>query len=150
MLDLVLGNGPFDRPQADASTFSDEKHLAHIISVLGPPPLDMLRQAKNSSRYFDAEGIVSFPCYLISKLFLLILKQGSLSIRNLSQRAEDLIASFPASKIVMINTHFSIWYRGCCGGDQMIEALRKVYSRILGFKSDYSVGSFNSLQHGWW
>lgn len=48
-------------PQSDTSmsTFSNEKHLARIISILGPPPLDMLDKAKNASRYFDAEGIVS-------------------------------------------------------------------------------------------
>ncbi|KAE8349939.1 kinase domain protein [Aspergillus coremiiformis] len=64
ILDLVQGSGPFDRPQSEASTFSDEKHLARIISILGPPPVDMLRQARNGSRYFDAEGKFKYPEFI--------------------------------------------------------------------------------------
>lgn len=33
-----------------------EAHLARIISVLGPPPVDVLHEAKYASRYFDTEG----------------------------------------------------------------------------------------------
>lgn len=47
ILGLVHGSGPFDRPQSDTPTLSDEKHLARIISILGPPPVDMLLQAKD-------------------------------------------------------------------------------------------------------
>lgn len=46
-MDLVHGSGPFDRLQSDTPTFSDEKHLARIISILGPPPVDMLVQIKD-------------------------------------------------------------------------------------------------------
>ncbi|OOG00373.1 hypothetical protein ASPCADRAFT_158345 [Aspergillus carbonarius ITEM 5010] len=63
LLDLVHGSGPFDLPQSDTDTstsvFSEEKHLARIVSILGPPPVDILRQAKDASQYFDSEGIVS-------------------------------------------------------------------------------------------
>ncbi|PYI02908.1 kinase domain protein [Aspergillus sclerotiicarbonarius CBS 121057] len=61
ILDLLQGRGPFDMPQSDTSAFSNEKHLARIISILGPPPVDMLRQAKDSSRYFDVEGKFRYP-----------------------------------------------------------------------------------------
>ncbi|EAW14979.1 protein kinase domain protein [Aspergillus clavatus NRRL 1] len=57
ILDLVHGRGPFDMPQSDTSPFSPEQHLARIISILGPPPVDMLRQARDGSRYFNAEGM---------------------------------------------------------------------------------------------
>ncbi|EHA20221.1 hypothetical protein ASPNIDRAFT_124017 [Aspergillus niger ATCC 1015] len=38
-----------------------EAHLARIISVLGTSPVDMLRESRNSSRYFDAEGRFKHP-----------------------------------------------------------------------------------------
>ncbi|RDH33501.1 kinase domain protein [Aspergillus welwitschiae] len=38
-----------------------EAHLARIKSVLGTPPVDMLREAKYSSRYFDAERRFKHP-----------------------------------------------------------------------------------------
>lgn len=55
-MELVHGSGPFDEPSSNSSTFTEEAHLARIISVLGTSPVDMLREAKYSSRYFDAEG----------------------------------------------------------------------------------------------
>ncbi|PWY75347.1 kinase domain protein [Aspergillus sclerotioniger CBS 115572] len=59
-LDLVNGKGPFDSSESESNTssFSDEKHLARTISILGPPPVDMLCRAKHTSRYFDPEGSV--------------------------------------------------------------------------------------------
>ncbi|KAK2765961.1 hypothetical protein FQN54_007476 [Arachnomyces sp. PD_36] len=61
ILDLVHGSGPFDIPQSETSTSPDEKRLARMISILGPPPVDMLLQAKGGSRYFDAEGKFKHP-----------------------------------------------------------------------------------------
>lgn len=52
MLDLVNRSGPFDIQESDTSHFSDEKHLAHVISILGPLPVDILRQAKKRSAIF--------------------------------------------------------------------------------------------------
>ncbi|RAL06511.1 putative protein kinase [Aspergillus homomorphus CBS 101889] len=63
IIDLVHGSGPFDALQSDTSAFSNEKHLARIISVLGPPPMDLLHQAKDGFRYFNAEGILDFKHY---------------------------------------------------------------------------------------
>lgn len=54
--DLFRGNGPFDPAQCGASRFSEEMHLPCIISLLGPPPLDILQRGEESSRYLDDEG----------------------------------------------------------------------------------------------
>ncbi|RAK88360.1 kinase-like protein [Aspergillus costaricaensis CBS 115574] len=48
--------GPLDGLDSNHSTFTEEAHLARIISVLGPPPVDVLHEAKYASRYFDTEG----------------------------------------------------------------------------------------------
>ncbi|GKZ33450.1 hypothetical protein AbraIFM66950_003347 [Aspergillus brasiliensis] len=61
MVELVHGCGPFDGPLSDTSAYSEEAHLARIISVLGLPPVEMIREAKNSSRYFDTEGRFKHP-----------------------------------------------------------------------------------------
>ncbi|CAK44789.1 uncharacterized protein An04g08230 [Aspergillus niger] len=61
LVELVHGSGPFDEPSSNSSTFTEEAHLARIISVLGTSPVDMLREAKYSSRYFDAEGRFKHP-----------------------------------------------------------------------------------------
>ncbi|KAK9368168.1 kinase domain protein [Lipomyces kononenkoae] len=59
--DLLEGSGPFDVAHSGTPTFCNESHLAHIIALLGPPPLDLLKQGKESSRYFDDEGKFKFP-----------------------------------------------------------------------------------------
>lgn len=56
LVELAHGSGPFDGPDSNHSTFTEEAHLARIISVLGPPPVDVLHEAKYASRYFDTEG----------------------------------------------------------------------------------------------
>ncbi|RAH57952.1 kinase-like protein [Aspergillus piperis CBS 112811] len=56
ILGAAHGSGPFDGPDSNHSTFTEEAHLARIISVLGPPPVDVLHEAKYSSRYIDTEG----------------------------------------------------------------------------------------------
>lgn len=56
LVELAHGSGPFDGPDSNHSTFTEEAHLARIISVLGPPPVDVLHEAKYSSRYIDTEG----------------------------------------------------------------------------------------------
>lgn len=104
MLDLVHGSGPFDRLQSDTSC-SDKKHLAHIISILAPPPVDMLRQAKN-----DSDDIltlkVSFHASDIGALLILV--QINLSIQNLSHRVEDLTTCFQTLKSLTTNSCFLI------------------------------------------
>ncbi|KMU81166.1 hypothetical protein CISG_02543 [Coccidioides immitis RMSCC 3703] len=60
--DLFCGRGPFDTPpNSRGSGSADEAHLGQIISLLGPPPPDLLRRGKETSRYFDAKGQFKFP-----------------------------------------------------------------------------------------
>ncbi|KAL3428935.1 kinase domain-containing protein [Aspergillus tetrazonus] len=58
--DLFYGRGPFDTPpSARGSGSADEAHLGQIISLLGPPPPDLLNRGKETSRYFDAKGMLA-------------------------------------------------------------------------------------------
>lgn len=60
--DLFYGRGPFDTPPDSRSSGSaDETHLGQIISLLGPPPPDLLDRGREAYRYFDAKGQFKFP-----------------------------------------------------------------------------------------
>ncbi|KAJ9318186.1 hypothetical protein DTO271D3_1443 [Paecilomyces variotii] len=60
--DLFSGCGPFDTsPNSRGSGSADEAYLGQIISLLGPPPPDLLGRGKEISRYFDAKGEFKFP-----------------------------------------------------------------------------------------
>ncbi|KAL5339543.1 kinase-like domain-containing protein [Aspergillus crustosus] len=60
--DLFYGRGPLDTPPDSCdSGLSDEAHLGKIISLLGPPPPDLLSRGKETSRYFDTTGQFKFP-----------------------------------------------------------------------------------------
>lgn len=37
--------------------FDDAYHLAGMIAIMGPPPLEFLRRSENSKRFWDAEGM---------------------------------------------------------------------------------------------
>lgn len=66
-------------------------HLACIISLLGPPPLDILHRGKESSRYFDDEG--NNPNMRKRKENsngINVLEQGNSSSLSLFQRVEGL------------------------------------------------------------
>lgn len=39
------------------SSFTEEKHLAAIISLIGSPPQDVLKRGNRSLRYFNDDGI---------------------------------------------------------------------------------------------
>ncbi|KAL5339395.1 kinase-like domain-containing protein [Aspergillus crustosus] len=71
--DLSYGRGLFDtlldkrRPAC-----ANKAHFAQIISLLGPPPPDLLARGKEIARYFDATGQFRCPV-LISKRDLLSL-----------------------------------------------------------------------------
>ncbi|KAJ5611747.1 hypothetical protein N7528_008852, partial [Penicillium herquei] len=61
--DLFYGRGPFDTPpDLDRPVSADEAYLGQIISILGPPPAEILSQGKNTSQYFDAQGTLSIAC----------------------------------------------------------------------------------------
>ncbi|RDW83586.1 putative protein kinase [Aspergillus mulundensis] len=77
--DLFYGRGPFDIPPGSdfhsyPSGSTDEAHLAQIISLLGPPPRDLLSRGTETSRYFDAQGQFRFP-ELIGKRDLALMAQ---------------------------------------------------------------------------
>ncbi|OJJ45147.1 hypothetical protein ASPZODRAFT_2111073 [Penicilliopsis zonata CBS 506.65] len=59
--DLLEGSGPFDMAKSGMETHSVERHLARIIALIGPPPMDLLQDGKESSRYFDNKGRFKFP-----------------------------------------------------------------------------------------
>ncbi|KAL4864794.1 hypothetical protein BDV12DRAFT_205533 [Aspergillus spectabilis] len=48
-------------PDSCGSGSSEKAHLGKIISLLGPPPPDLLSRGKETSRYFDAKGQIKFP-----------------------------------------------------------------------------------------
>ncbi|KAJ5584222.1 uncharacterized protein N7459_004022 [Penicillium hispanicum] len=67
--ELLCGKGPFDNDVSSSESSSessskDEKHLAAIISLLGPPPADLLARGNRSSQYFDDDGKFKFPSLL--------------------------------------------------------------------------------------
>jgi hypothetical protein len=50
---MFQGNDP------DGKGYSTRAHLAEVIGMLGPPPLDLLREGTRSSEFFDEEGACS-------------------------------------------------------------------------------------------
>ncbi|KAJ5736870.1 protein kinase [Penicillium malachiteum] len=58
--DLFYGHSAFDMPQdLDRPVSADKAYLGQIISLLGPPPPELLSQGKKASNYFDAQGMLS-------------------------------------------------------------------------------------------
>jgi serine/threonine-protein kinase SRPK3 len=35
----------------------DEQHLAEMVALLGPPPLELLERSEKCSQYWDSQGI---------------------------------------------------------------------------------------------
>ncbi|KAJ5362386.1 hypothetical protein N7541_003230 [Penicillium brevicompactum] len=65
--ELLCGTGPFDYSTSSTdSSYSEEKHLASIISMIGSPPEDLLKRGIRSSRYFEHDGQFKFSG-LVSK-----------------------------------------------------------------------------------
>ncbi|PLB51495.1 kinase domain protein [Aspergillus steynii IBT 23096] len=60
--ELLCGSGPFDYATSSSdSSYSEKKHLASIISSIGPPPTDMLKRERRAPRYFSDDGQFKFP-----------------------------------------------------------------------------------------
>lgn len=60
--DLFYGRGPFDTtPDSRGANPADAVHLGQIVSLLGAPPPDLLDRGKETSRYFDAKGMLPVP-----------------------------------------------------------------------------------------
>ncbi|KAI9675959.1 MAG: hypothetical protein M1829_003197 [Trizodia sp. TS-e1964] len=53
--DLLEGYHLFDAQGLDG-TYSDTQHLAEMIGMLGPPPLQFLRRSSESQKYWNDEG----------------------------------------------------------------------------------------------
>ncbi|PKY07070.1 CMGC protein kinase [Aspergillus campestris IBT 28561] len=54
--DLFEGRHMFYGNDPDGKGYSTRAHLAEVIGVLGPPPLDMLKRGKRSHEFFDEDG----------------------------------------------------------------------------------------------
>lgn len=51
---LFYGNDP------DGKGYSTRAHLAEVMGILGPPPLDMLQRGKRSHEFFTGDGKYPF------------------------------------------------------------------------------------------
>jgi len=67
---LFYGNDP------DGSGYKTRAHLAEVVGLLGPPPLDLLKRGSRSKEFFDEEGtrMHSSPIVL-SKLITLTFRK---------------------------------------------------------------------------
>ncbi|RAL00839.1 kinase domain protein [Aspergillus ibericus CBS 121593] len=54
--DLFEGKHMFYGNDPDGKGYSTRAHLAEVIGMLGPPPLDLLRRGKRSSEFFTEDG----------------------------------------------------------------------------------------------
>ncbi|KAF2222311.1 kinase-like domain-containing protein [Elsinoe ampelina] len=63
--DLFEGRHMFYGHDPHINNYSTRAHLAEVIGLLGPPPLDLLQRGKRSSEFFDENGswkaIVDIP-----------------------------------------------------------------------------------------
>lgn len=51
-------------------TLDDEQHLAEMVSLMGPPPLEFLQRSQKCQRYWDAQGIFFFHSYSRSPSYI--------------------------------------------------------------------------------
>ncbi|GLI73266.1 hypothetical protein PoHVEF18_001481 [Penicillium ochrochloron] len=54
--DLFEGRRLFYGVEPDARGYSTRAHLAEVVALLGPPPLDMLQRGKRSLEFFTEDG----------------------------------------------------------------------------------------------
>jgi serine/threonine-protein kinase SRPK3 len=54
--DLFEGKHMFHGNDPDGKGYSTRAHLAEVIGMLGPPPLDLLERGTRTSEFFDEEG----------------------------------------------------------------------------------------------
>ncbi|KAF5868518.1 putative protein kinase domain-containing protein [Botrytis fragariae] len=54
--DLFEGKHMFHGKDPDGKGYSTRAHLAEVIGMLGPPPLDLLEKGVRASEFFDKEG----------------------------------------------------------------------------------------------
>jgi len=51
----------FDGYDPETGTYGNRFHLASIVGLLGPPPLEFLQRGEYSSVYFDDQGESLIP-----------------------------------------------------------------------------------------
>ncbi|KAJ5399741.1 hypothetical protein N7465_010230 [Penicillium sp. CMV-2018d] len=56
MWDLFEGKHLFYGNDPDGKGYSTRAHLAEVMGILGPPPLDMLQRGKRSHEFFTSDG----------------------------------------------------------------------------------------------
>lgn len=56
MWDLLEGKHLFYGNDPDGKGYSTRAHLAEVMGILGPPPLDMLQRGKRSNELFSTDG----------------------------------------------------------------------------------------------
>ncbi|KAG8531805.1 uncharacterized protein KY384_003441 [Bacidia gigantensis] len=54
--DLMEGDSLFRAAKPMESKYDDEKHLAYITALLGPPPADLLARGRRTSMFCDQQG----------------------------------------------------------------------------------------------
>ncbi|KAH1486018.1 hypothetical protein KXV64_007796 [Aspergillus fumigatus] len=84
--DLFEGKHLFYGNDSDGKGYSTRAHLAEVMSILGPPPLDLLQRGKRSHEFFTDEGVVTFPFMLHRKAvcFVLRVKAPTITLSSLA------------------------------------------------------------------
>ncbi|KAL2360083.1 hypothetical protein RJZ56_007057 [Blastomyces dermatitidis] len=59
--DLLEKDGIFEALNPHKMEYTSERHLAHMIALLGPPPKELLDQGSESTKYFDHSGAFRYP-----------------------------------------------------------------------------------------
>lgn len=74
--DLFKGKHMFYGNDPDGKGYSTRAHLAEVIGMLGPPPVDLLERGKRSREFFTEDGSMNFfalwACLLSRKKCILI------------------------------------------------------------------------------
>lgn len=55
--DLLEGRSLFDAFNPDTDTYAANMHLNEMISLLGPPPEQLLIRGESTAQFFTPEGI---------------------------------------------------------------------------------------------
>ncbi|EGC46905.1 vacuolar sorting protein [Histoplasma capsulatum var. duboisii H88] len=59
--DLLEKDGGFGGLSPGKMEYTSERHLAHMIALLGPPPKKILGQGRETTKYFDHDGAFRYP-----------------------------------------------------------------------------------------
>ncbi|KAG5305374.1 protein kinase [Histoplasma capsulatum G186AR] len=59
--DLLEKDGGFGALSPGKMEYTSERHLTHMIALLGPPPERLLGQGRETTKYFDHDGAFRYP-----------------------------------------------------------------------------------------